>query len=289
MAYLNSKLCIFVFLAISYSCFCGYPIAVFHGLGDSCINPGMKEFTNELGKETDSISQCFESGGSILDFITSFKSQAEKACNNLKSNANFQGKSISVVGLSQGALIARYILEECDFGGNVKRMISIGGPQMGVAAFPHCDEGIGCNILNSVTSSVVYYSFIQNHVGPAGYFKTYDNVQAYLKGSTFLPELNNEESQFNEEYKRKMSDLEKLILIKFEKDTMIIPKETAWFQFYNEKKELLGFRDTDEYKQDLIGLKVLDENGKIEFFSIDGDHLQFDMQDVEKYMIPYLK
>lgn len=270
--------------------FASYPIAVFHGLGDMCLNPGMGEFTKTLGKQTDSVSHCFESGGSLLDFSTSFISQAQKACDHLKSHEDFKGKDISVVGLSQGALIARYIIEECDFGGAVKRFVSIGGPQMGVAAFPHCESGIGCNILNKITGSMVYYSAIQNHVGPAGYFKVYNDEEAYLKGSTFLAELNNERSTPNSEsYKAKVQALEKMVLIKFEKDTMIIPKETAWFQFYNENKQLVDFKETEVYKKNLLGLKELNEAGKIVMESIDGDHLQFTEKDIEEKVVPYLK
>jgi palmitoyl-protein thioesterase len=287
---MKSAFKLFLTLSLVQVFLTSYPIAVFHGLGDICLNPGMSDFTKKLGKETDSISHCFESGGSLLDFSTSFVSQAQKACDHLKNHEDFKGKDISVVGLSQGALIARYIIEECNFGGSVKRFISIGGPQMGVAAFPHCESGIGCNILNKITGSVVYYSAIQNHVGPAGYFKVYNDEESFIKGSTFLAELNNERITPNSEsYKNKIMSLEKMVLIKFEKDTMIIPRETAWFQFYNEKKELLEFKDTEVYKKDLIGLKGLNEAGKIVMDSINGDHLQFTEKDIEEKMIPYLK
>ena len=272
------------------SIFSSYPIAVFHGLGDLCLNPGMGQFTKHLGEQTDSISHCFESGGSLLDFVTSFNTQAEKACNHLKANKDFYGKEISVVGLSQGSLIARYIIEECDFGGKVKRYVSIGGPQMGVAAFPHCESGIACNIINSITDSLVYTTAIQNHVGPAGYFHDYKREDAFRKGSTFLASLNNEvENDKAETYKFNISSLEKMVLIKFSQDTMIIPRETVWFQFYDSEKNLLPFEKTDVYENDLLGLKTLHQSGNIEFFEIEGDHLQFSTGDVDRLMVPYLK
>merc|ERR1712100_811809 len=118
------------------------------------MNPGMINITNHLGKESNSYAKCVESGGMFYDWMTSFNTQAQKACNHLKENENFKGKDISVVGLSQGSLLARYIIEECDFGGSVKRYISIGGPQMGVAAIPHCADGWFCNIINGVTDKV---------------------------------------------------------------------------------------------------------------------------------------
>ena len=42
----------------------------------------------------------------------------------------------------------------------------------------------------------------------------------------------------------------------FEDDTMIIPKETAWFGFYDVDGEtLVKMEDSDFYKQDYIGMK----------------------------------
>lgn len=41
-----------VFIALlAASSFC-IPVAVFHGVGDLCLNPGMKHFTSQLGDGT---------------------------------------------------------------------------------------------------------------------------------------------------------------------------------------------------------------------------------------------
>ncbi len=57
-----------------------------------------------------------------------------------------------------------------------------------------------------------------------------------------------------------MLDLENLTLIKFAEDTMIVPKETAWFQSYKENTtEIQELEETDFYKNDMLGLKTLDE------------------------------
>ena len=65
---------------------------------------------------------------------------------------------------------------------------------MGVSAFPHCEGGIFCYPVNHVTKALVYSNYIQNHVGPAGYFRDVSNLKAYLSSSHFLPDLNNERS-----------------------------------------------------------------------------------------------
>jgi palmitoyl-protein thioesterase len=65
-----------------------------------------------------------------------------------------------ISGLSQGALLARYIIEECNFGGKVKRFLSIGGPHMGVSALPHCEDNIICRPINTLTKSMVYSDLV---------------------------------------------------------------------------------------------------------------------------------
>lgn len=268
-----------------------YPLAIFHGLGDFCLNPAYNEFgkyINEKGGATD--YHCFESGGSLLDFVTSFNHQAETACENLKKNDKFAGKEIAVMGLSQGALIARYIAEECEFGGKVKRFISIGGPQMGVAAFPHCASGIMCDIVNSVVDKFVYNSFIQGLIGPAGYFRNPKNFNSYLSGSTFLAKLNNEiQHDKTELYKQRILDIEKIVLVMFDQDTMIIPKETAHFQFFDESKHVVDFEKTDVYINDDLGLKQMKTEERIVFLTLPGDHLEFSESDLDNIAIPYLK
>lgn len=44
---------------------------------------------------------------------------------------------------------------------------------------------------------------------------------------------------------------------------MIHPKETAWFQQWNDNEDLIELQDTEFYKSDYIGLKTLNESGKV--------------------------
>jgi len=38
------------------------PTAIFHGLGDACIYPGMRHITKEIGKQTGAHAECIEIG-----------------------------------------------------------------------------------------------------------------------------------------------------------------------------------------------------------------------------------
>lgn len=43
------------------------------------------------------------------------------------------------------------------------------------------------------------------------------------------------------------------------------------------------------YKEDWIGLKSLNEAGKVKFVNVSGHHLQIYVGDMKKYILPYLK
>ena len=151
----------------------------------------MRKFTRYLGDLVGVKSECVEVGNGALDSVTmDFSIQAQKACQYVQQN--YAGQSVITVGLSQGALLARYVATDCEFDGRVTKILSIGGPQMGVSAIPHCGGGPFCWPLNHLTKSLVYTDYIQESVGPAGYFRDYANLDVYLEKSHFLADLNNE-------------------------------------------------------------------------------------------------
>lgn len=106
-----------IILALAVTAMHTLPIAVFHGVGDMCINPGMARFTKALGDGVGDVSYCIEIGdGSMSSWFMDFQEQAEKGCANLRKHDSLKG-DIIVVGLSQGSLLARYIAESCQFEG----------------------------------------------------------------------------------------------------------------------------------------------------------------------------
>jgi len=270
------------------SCSSGIPIAIFHGIGDSCSNGGMDQITKYFGRKVGAYSVCIETAGGFFDFVTSFESQYENACKQVKADPNLQGE-FSVVGLSQGALLARAIIQRCDMKGRVKRFVSIGGPQAGVAKIPQCTWDLVCWPINFIADKLVYFYLVQHFVGPAGYFKNPGDFTDYQKYSSFLANLNNEVDNKNPEYKERMINLDKVVLIKFNADTMILPGETAWFSFYDANQNLVNYKDTELYKQDFVGIKTLDERGAINFASLPGNHLNFSYSDIDRLMIPALQ
>ncbi|KRX08015.1 hypothetical protein PPERSA_06193 [Pseudocohnilembus persalinus] len=113
-------------------------------MGDGCDSNGMKGFMsylqNSLGQQV--YIKCIESGEFLQGLYTTLNYQSEKACQIINEDENFKGKTISVLGLSKGGLIARYITQKCEFGGKVARYVSVGTPQLGVARIPFWIENL---------------------------------------------------------------------------------------------------------------------------------------------------
>ena len=80
--------------------------------------------------------------------------------------------------------------------------------------------------------------------------------------------------------KSRFSNINQAMFIKFSEDTVIYPKETAWFQQLDTEGKLLPLNGTDFYNNDYIGLKNLTESGRAHYVTFVGDHLQFTEDDV---------
>lgn len=80
-------------------------------------------------------------------------------------------------------------------------------------------------------------------------------------------------------------------MVKFEQDSTVVPRGTEWFAFYKlgQALEMLAYNETKLYQQDWIGLKTLDEQGKLDFLVSQGDHLQFTDQFLFDIIDKYLR
>lgn len=282
-------LLIFIIFSFISSTLQTLPVAVFHGIGDACDFPGTTDFVDYLKEKLKTEVRCIEQGnGFITSWFSKFSKQAEMACESIRNDPIFQGE-FSVLGISQGTLIARYIIQHCNIKGIVKNFVSIAGPHMGIAAIPRLTCGWLCDQINGIAAKLFYTDIFQEHLAPAGYFKDRHNYESYQQYSTFLANLNNEKTVKNAEYKRRFSLLEKVCLMMNEKDTVISPASTAWFEFYDkEQNKVLPLRESTFYQEDFIGLRQLDEAGKVKFVKLSGDHIHFSDHDIDTYMLPVL-
>ena len=123
---------------------------------------------------------------------------------------------------------------------------------------------LSANLINYVADNLVYFDVIQNMVGPAGYFRDPNDLDVYLQSSCFLPYLNGEKQGNNtDSIKERTQGLNGAMLVMFDADTMLFPKETAWFHELQADGTILEVKETQLYKEDHIGLKTLIDNNKV--------------------------
>ena len=123
--------------------------------------------------------------------------------------------------------------------------------------------------------------------GPSGYFRVSNHLDRYYKSKSVLLNVNNLKN-FDQSAKDRISSLEKLVLVQFKGDTMITPRQSAFFQELDEKHNLVKMGDIEIYKNDLFGLKTLNEQGKINKFLIDEKHCYYSWEDINTYVISFV-
>lgn len=101
------------------------------------------------------------------------------------------------------------------------------------------------------------------------------NYTNYRENSQFLAEINNEKV-INTAYKERLLKLKKFIMIKFNDDTIVDPKESSWFGFFAQgnTKQIITLEESRLYKEDRLGLKELDKTNRLIKLSLPGDHLR---------------
>ena len=74
----------------------------------------------------------------------------------------------------------------------------------------------------------------------------------------------------------------------FNQDSVVYPRESEWFQSFDENMELQPLEDSQWYQDDVLGLKTLNEANKVTFSAVDGDHLEFTTDDINNIIVPFL-
>ncbi|XP_034240708.1 palmitoyl-protein thioesterase 1-like [Thrips palmi] len=262
------------------------PVVLWHGMGDSCYNDFSmgrieKLIADRLGEGTYVTSLCF--GNNLVEdsasgFIMESNKQVEKACRVIAEDENLKD-GYHAVGLSQGGQFLRAVAQRCP-SPPMKVLVSLGGQHQGVYGLPHCQSGIICNAVRKLLSVGAYWPLVQDILVQAQYWHDAHSPQRYRRGSTFLADINNDvqhASDRNSSYAENLTKLDKLVLVRFNNDSMVVPRASSWFEFYapGSTSEILPLEESAIYKEDWIGLKQLAETGRLVRLAVNGDHLRF--------------
>ena len=234
---------------------------------------------------------CVDYSKEINSVFTSMTKQATRACKHLTEISDVMNlrKGYILVGLSQGGLIARSIVQQCEIGQFAQKLLTFGSPQNGISRFPWVKGRSVFSWVNYMVEAGAYTNMCQNRVGPVGYMKLLDNYDNYLKFCKFLPKLNNEGPKKEEEYRLRMLNLKEFVMGRFMLDDVIQPNISSEFGYWTDKNEkgVMDMKETDSYKEDWIGLKTLDTTFRLRILHLKGGHLMFEPKEIEDSVLPY--
>ena len=102
-------------------------------------------------------------------------------------------------------------------------------------------------------------------------------------------DLNNEhEDSKNPLYKERLTSIKNFGLFMWIQDETVDPKESEWFGFWDERRDVHLMKDQQGYKEDWIGLKTLYESGKMFFYTGNGRHMHLTQAMIEEMLAPLL-
>ncbi|XP_021193288.2 palmitoyl-protein thioesterase 1 [Helicoverpa armigera] len=275
------------------------PIVMWHGMGDTCCLSfslgGIKVFLekNIPGVYVNSLKV---GNSSIEDLENGYfmnpNKQVEYVCGLLAADPQLKD-GFNAIGFSQGSQFLRAVVQRCGHVlPKIKNLISLGGQHQGVYGLPHCGALMHptCDYIRQLLNYAAYENWVQNALVQATYWHDPLDDETYIHKSIFLSDINNE-IMANKTYIQNLNNLDHLVLVKFDNDTIVQPRETEWFGYYEpgQSKKLLPLRETKLYTEDRLGLKKMDKEGKLILLSTVGDHLRFsDTWFIDNILKPYL-
>ena len=161
----------------------------------------------------------------------------------------------------------------------MKNLVTIGAQHQGVYGFPKCpgEENKRCDRLRQILTVGAYNPTIQAKLVQAQYWHDPLDNDLYVSSSVFLADINNEGGGRNKTYAPNLKKLENFVMVKHNQDSMVEPRISEHFGFYipGSSTEKAPLSKTLLYTEDWIGLKAMDEEGKLVFMELDTDHLEF--------------
>eukprot|EP01132_Coremiostelium_polycephalum_P001954 gene1954-2391_t len=173
-----------------------------------------------------------------------------------------------VIGHSQGALLMRSIHEM--YGLNIDNFISLAGVQMGV---------YGLGFLNSTYSNFTYKELtnlfytetMQKTFSLANWWSDPISYGTYLEDNVFLPVLNQLLDSTIPDYKENFLAMQGTFnAFGSPDDGTVVPYISSLFGYFDSNLNYLPMTSMSIYQNDTFGLKTLDEQKRLNLYSIPG-------------------
>ncbi|EDW65461.2 palmitoyl-protein thioesterase 1 [Drosophila virilis] len=270
------------------------PVVLWHGMGDTCCFPfslgSIKKLIEEHTNGT--YVRSLEIGANIvLDYESGFfihpNKQVDYVCQQLARDEKL-ANGYNAIGFSQGGQFLRALAQRCPTP-PMRVLISLGGQHQGVYGVPKCPtlSVSSCEYITRLLNYAAYDEWVQNGLVQATYWHDPLHENSYRLKSSFLADINNE-LYINERYAENLNKLKRFVMVKFLNDTIVQPKESQWFEFYapGQDKHILPLSESKVYKN--IGLDEMKQRGKLQFLSVEGDHLAISKEWFIKELVPLL-
>jgi len=227
--------------------------------------------------------------------VMNINKQIENFAQQVKSHPELKD-GFNLIGHSQGGLITRAYVERFN-NPPVYNLISWAGPnsgQYGVPDFNYwCPEkDTVCDLLDWGMSYIAENGadvWVQQHISFAAYWKDPYNYDSYLENNIFLSDINNEKPSKNQTYTKNIEKLNKYLMIYSTTDKIVMPKTSPWFEFWkpNQDVDVKNFKDTNQYKQNFIGLRTLADSNRLIMKHIPCGHREIPNPSCKPYFIEY--
>ncbi|EEB06981.1 palmitoyl protein thioesterase-dolichol pyrophosphate phosphatase fusion 1 [Schizosaccharomyces japonicus yFS275] len=198
----------------------------------------------------------------------------------------------NALGVSQGGLFLRALQQSCS-SVRIHNLVTLGSPHMGVQSIPTCSPtNIFCRTAVRFLLRLGFWdAWVQKRFVQAQYYREETAYDKYLENNIFLPYVNNElPHNRSSMFSSRLQKLNKLVLVGFGDDRLIEPRSSSLFGWVNETTgELVPMREQPLYKSNALGLRTLDESGKVDELIFPGNHLHLSKSDFAKLILTYFR
>jgi len=250
------------------------PIFLMHGLGSNAAVynqmatwiptqvPGTKTYSIPLFENDASWTSLLKQVPEVQDYIRNIVSKDKESFKN----------GYDLVCHSQGAVICRALLMDMD-DHEVHTFISMAGPQMGAWGDElKLSSGVNKMLLEADLGTLVYAPMLQRSNSVANLWNDPMRQKEFVESNEFLPKYLGLTDDKKENARRKANfiRLRKAVFLVGDFgakhfDGSIEPWQSAIWGYYKDgsKTEIISMHETKEYKDDLFGLKTLNEQGRL--------------------------